>query len=294
MNCAACGNVIPEGAQACPYCGAQASAPVYQQSYAQYQTGAYPPGYQTPYLYTQQPSREENGFLHTLSLLPRAFADSFTQPGEVLRAMVERRDLFTAPVVAVLVLVMTFLSSIVILHGVVGDLYGFMASLSGAAGSAAAVNQGVTYIVGRIAPSVGGAAALCQLICMLVPTAVFMLYICVFCRVTFSWELSLGFLAITSMNTVAVSLLAMALSLLSPFLALIVVAAGMAVSYGKACSMLGLITARPENQLVFAKLLLTAAAIVLSLALAGLAGGALMQGVARQIASLLSSVSSLI
>lgn len=294
MNCAACGNVIPEGAQTCPFCGAQASAPVYQQSYVQYQTGQYPPGYQTPYLYTQEPAREENGFLHTLSLLPRAFVDSFTQPGEVLRAMVERRDLLTAPIVALLVLVMTFLSSVVILHGVVGSLYGFVASLGGAGGSAAAANQGVTYIVGRIAPSVGGTAALCQLISMAVPTAVFMFYICVLCRVTFSWELSLGFLAVTSMNTVAVSLLAMAVSLLSPFAALIVVAAGMAVSYGKACSMLGLITARPDNQLVGAKLLLTAIAIIVSLALAGLVGGVLMQGVARQIVSLLSSVSSLI
>ena len=25
MNCATCGNVIPQGAQACPYCGAPAS-----------------------------------------------------------------------------------------------------------------------------------------------------------------------------------------------------------------------------------------------------------------------------
>ena len=38
MNCAACGNAVPQGAQVCPVCGAPVNAG-YQQSYAQYQPG---------------------------------------------------------------------------------------------------------------------------------------------------------------------------------------------------------------------------------------------------------------
>lgn len=292
MICAACGNVIPQGAQVCPCCGAPVQTDVYQQSYAQYQTGGYPQSYQTPYLDAQKPQREEQGLLHVLSLLPRAFLDSFTQPAEVLRAMVERGDLLTAPIVTVLVLVMSFLAGVVITRGFIGQLYAFLSSNAG--GSAAAVNQGVTYIIGRVAPTVGGIAALGQLICMLIPTAVFMLYICLLCRVAFSWELALGFMAVTSMNTVVVGLLAMAVSLLSPWLALALMAAGAAISYTKACAMLGLITARPDEQLVSAKLTLTAVSLVASLVTAGGVCGLLMRGVVRHIFSLLSSVGSLI
>lgn len=295
MNCAACGNVIPQGASVCPCCGAPVQAGIYQQSYAQYQTGGYPQSYQTPYLDSQKPQREAQGLLHTLSLLPRAFLDSFIHPAEVLRAMVERGDLLTAPIVTVLVLVMSFLAGVVITRGFIGELYGFLASLAGnAGGSAAAVNQGVTYIIGRVAPSVGGIAALGQLICMLIPTAVFMIYICFICRVAFSWELALGFMAVTSMNTVVVSLLAMAVSLLSPWLALVLMAASAAISYTKACAMLGLITARPDEQLVGAKLALTAVSLAVTLLTAGGVCGLLMSGVVRHIFSLFSSVGSLI
>lgn len=293
MNCAACGNAVPQGAQVCPVCGAPVNAG-YQQSYAQYQPGAYPPGYQTPCTYTP-PSREDRGLLPVLSALPRAFVDSFSQPGEVLRGMVEKRDLLSGPIVALLVLVMSFLGGVVIMRGFISELYAFVASLSGnAGGTAAAVNQGVTYIAGRIAPSVGGVAALCQLISMAVPTAVFMVYICWFCRVTFSWELALGFLAVISMNTVAVSLAAMALALLSPWLAVAVMAAGAAISYTQACGMLGLITARADQTLLRAKILLTAVSIVLTLVVAGVVGGLLMNGVIRHVFSLLSTVGSLI
>lgn len=295
MNCAACGNVIAQGAQVCPCCGAPVQTDTYQQSWAQYQTGGYPQGYQTPYLDTQKPQREEQGLLHTLSLLPRAFLDSFSQPAEVLRAMVERGDLLTAPIVAALVLVMSFLAGVVIARGFIGELYGLISLLAGGAGSSsAAVNQGITYIIGRVAPSVGGIAALGQLICMLIPTAVFMVYICLLCRVAFSWELALGFMAVTSMNTVVVSLVAMALSLLSPWLALIVMAAGTAVSYTQACAMLGLITARPDEQLVSAKLALTVVSLIVTLVTCGGVCGLLMSGVVQHVLRLLSSVGSLI
>lgn len=300
MNCATCGNVIPQGAQACPYCGAPVNAygqvGAYQQSYAQYQQGSYPTGYQTPYLYGQMSSREDTGLLHTLSTLPRAFVESFTQPGEVLRAMVERRDRLTGPIVTALVLAMAFLSGVVIMRGFIGVLYSFITALTGASmgSTAASMNQGMSYIAGRIAPSVGGIAALCQLISMVIPTAVYMIYICLICHVTFSWELALGFLAVTSMNTVISSLLSMALSLLSPWLAILPMAVSMAVSYMHAGSMLGLITARSEAQIQRPRLVLTVICVVVTLLVSGIVGGLLMGGVMQRVFSLLHSVGSLI
>ena len=300
MNCATCGNVIPQGAQVCPYCGAPANAygqmGAYQQSYAQYQQSQYPTGYQTPYLYDQMSSREDTGLLHTLSALPRAFLDSFTQPGEVLRSMVERRDHLTGPIVTVLMLAMAFLSGVVIMRGLIGELYSFITALTGASmgSTTASMNQGMSYIAGRVAPAVGGIAALCQFICMVIPTAVYMIYICLICRVTFSWELALGFLAVTSMNTVVSSLLSMALSLLSPWLALLPMAASAAVSHTQAGSMLGLITARADVQIQRPKMVLTVICVLVTLLVSGLVGWLLMGGVMQRIFSLLHSVGSLI
>lgn len=298
MNCAACGNPIPQDAQVCPYCGmpsARQPANVYQQSYAQYQTGGYPSGYQQPHVYGQsRPQRP--GLLNTLSELPRAFLDSFSRPGEVLYGMVERRDVLSGPVMAALVLALTFLAGMVIMRGFVGVLFEAVSMLTGVsmAGTAASMNQGIRYIAGRVAPSVGGIAALCQLISMAVPAIVFMVYICVICKVTFSWELALGFLAVTSLNTVAASLLAMALSLLSPWLSLLPMLCGMAISYTKACGMLSLIIARPESELMPAKLVCTSVSVFVSMALSGAVGGWLMGGVMQRIFVLLSSVGSLI
>lgn len=297
MNCAACGNPIPQDAQACPYCGLpmkQQPVNVYQQSYAQYQTGGVPAGYQQPYGYAHASQRP--GLLASLSELPRAFLSSFSRPGEVLYGMVERRDLLSGPVMLALVLALTFLAGMVIMRGFVGVLFEAVSVLTGVsmAGSAASMNQGISYIAGRVAPAAGGIAALCQLISMAVPVLVFMLYICVICKVTFSWELALGFLAVTSLNTVAASLLAMALSLISPWLALLPVLCGMVVSYTKACGMLGLIIARPEGELMPAKLVCTVVSVLVTMLLCGGVGGWLMSGVMRRILVLLSSVGSLI
>ena len=295
MNCTACGQPIPQGAAVCPACNTPVQTAAYQQSYVQYQQGSYPPGYQQPYPYSQ-PTQEDNSFLTVLGELPRAFLNSFTRPGEVLKGMVDRRDVYTCPVVAGVVLLLAFLGGMVVMRGFVGVLFDIVAALSGAklAGSSASMNQGISYIAGRVAPSVGGIAALCQLICMLVPTVVFMFYICVVCKVMFSWELALGFLAVTSLPTVAVALLTMASSLLSPWAALVLMGCGTAISYTQACGMLGYITGRNEAQLMGGKLLCTVVSLALSLALCGVAGGLLMGGVAQRIVVLFANVGSLI
>jgi len=295
MNCAGCGQTLPEGAAVCPVCNTPVAQPVYQQSYAQYQQNSYPTGYQQPYAYGQEPAREDS-ILTVLADLPRAFLNSFTRPGEVLRGMVEKRDYYSGPVVAAVVLLLSFLGGMVVMRGFVSELFDVIAALSGVplAGTDASMNQGISYIAGRVAPSVGGIAALCQLISMLVPTVVFMLYICVGCKVMFSAELALGFLGVTSLPTAVVALLAMASALISPWLALIFAVCGAAISYTQACSMLALITGRSEQQLMRGKLLCTCISLAVTLALCLLAGGVMMGGVAQRMVVLFSNVASLI
>ena len=171
-----------------------------------------------------------------------------------------------------------------------------ISALSGVqlAGSDASMNQGISYIAGRVAPAVGGITALFQLISMVTPTLVFMFYICVICKITFSWDLLLGFMGVTSLPTVAVALLAMMLALISPWLSMIVMLCGVAIRYTQACSMLSLITGRSEQQLMAGKLICTCAAIALTMVLYALCGSALLASVVQRIIVLFSNVASLI
>ena len=296
MKCAVCGQELPQGAAVCPSCQTPAQNPVYQQSYAQYQQGTYPTAYQPAYTYTGEKPAEDNSFLTVLAELPRSFLNCFTSPGEVLRGMVERREYYTGPVVAAVVLLLTFLGGMVVMRGFIGVLFSIISGFTGVqmAASSASMNQGISYIAGRVAPSVGGIAALCQLICMLVPALIFMVYICVVCKVMFSWELALGFMGVTSLPTVASALLVMASALLSPWLALILMVCGAVISYVQACSMLSLITGRSEQQLLSGKLICVCVSIALSLGLCGLAGGSLAGHVVQRIVVLFANVASLI
>lgn len=300
MNCARCGTQLQPGTSVCPACGEPVNAwpqqGVYQQSYVQYQQGQYPQGYQTPYTYGSRQPHDDGGFLGALSDLPRAFADSFSRPAEVMRGLVERRDRFSWLIVSALVLVLAFLCGMVLMRGVLGMMLRAISVLSNTplASTDASMSQGVSYIAGRVGPMAGGIAALCQLIAMVMPAAVFMFYICVVCRVAFSWNLLTSFLTVVSLNTVAFSLLAMAGSLLTPWLAVAVILCGMAVSYVQAVSMLSPITARPEPQLMVGKLVCVLVSLALTLAVCGIAGGLMMKGVMNRVLILLNNVGSLI
>ena len=300
MNCARCGTQLQPGTSVCPACGEPVNAwpqqGVYQQSYVQYQQGQYPQGYQTPYTYGSRQPHDDGGFLGALSDLPRAFADSFSRPAEVMRGLVERRDRFSWLIVSALVLVLAFLCGMVLMRGVLGMMLRAISVLSNTplASTDASMSQGVSYIAGRVGPMAGGIAALCQLIAMVMPAAVFMFYICVVCRVAFSWNLLTSFLTVVSLNTVAFSLLAMAGSLLTPWLAVAVILCGMAVSYVQAVSMLSPITARPEPQLMVGKLVCVLVSLALTLAVCGIAGGLMMKGVMSRVLILLNNVGSLI
>ncbi len=276
MNCARCGAYMQPGQAACPVCG----SPVYPQ-------GGYAYGSAQP---------EETTFLGALSDLPRVFAESFARPGEVLRAMVEHRDRFTWIIVSALVLLLSFLSGMVLMRGFLSVLLSAISALSGVplASTSASMSQGVSYIAGRVGPMAGGIAALCQLIAMIIPTVVFMGYICFVCRVAFSWELASGFMAVLSLNTVVVSLLSMAAAIISPWLAMAFVLCSMALSYAKACGMLSLITARPDAQLLTGKLCCVVISLMLTLILCGVFGGMLFGGVVERVLILLGNVGSLI
>ena len=210
--------------------------------------------------------------------------------------MLEKRDLLTGPIVAGLTLLLTFLCGMVVMRSFVGVLLSAISALTGVslASDAASMNQGISYIAGRIAPSVGGAAVLCQLIGMAVPALVFLVYLCGVAKVHFSWELLLGFVAVTTLPTAAVALLAMVLSLLSPWLALLVALCGMAVSDTQACGLLSAVTGRSDAQRLSVKMLLVALALALTLIVGGLVGGLLMRGVTQRVMVLLNSVGSLI
>ncbi|MEG2702413.1 MAG: hypothetical protein RSA65_07330 [Clostridia bacterium] len=268
----------------------------YQQSYSPYSQQSYPTGYQPPYVYGQQTERGENVLLNTLSELPRAFLDSFRHPGEVLRGMLERRDHLTCPVVTGVVLLLSFLGGMMIMRSVIGLLLVAISSLTGVsvASSTASMNQGISYIAGRIAPSVGGIAALCQLLAMLVNAAVMTVYLCTVCKTRFSWELLLGLCAITTLPTVAVVLAAMLLSLLTPWLSLLAIACGLAVSYAQMSTLFAAVTGRSEAQLLPARILCICISMTLTALLIGLVGGMLMSGVLQRMLVLLGNIGSLI
>lgn len=276
--------------------GYQQQPPAYQQTYATYQQGSYPPGYQQPYAYGQSAPREGNALLNAISELPRAFLDSFTRPGDVLRGIMERRDLASCAIVSGLVLVLSFLCGMVILRGIIAQLLGGLSALTGVslASNSAALNQGVSYIAGRIAPIAGGVTTLGQLIGMLVPAATFIIYLCAICKVHFSLDLLLGFITVTTLPTVAAVLLAMLGALLSPWLSALIVLCGMAVSYTQACSLLSYVTGKPDQQLVSAKMLCIAVSLVLTLVLNTLFGTLLLSGSLSRVLTQLGNVGSLI
>ncbi len=115
-----------------------------------------------------------------------------------------------------------------------------MSGLTGVslAGDEASLNQGINYIAGKMAMSVGGIAALCQLIALAFPAAVALTYLCAVKKVRFSFLLASNFVAIVTLPTIAASILCMAFSLLSPVLGALLVALGAVASYVLLCELL--------------------------------------------------------
>lgn len=263
----------------------QQSQQVYQQSYVQYEQQNYPTGYQTPYVYGQQPEQHENLFLATLSELPKKFLESFTKPSEVLRTMIERKDMLTGIMVSVLALVLSFIAGMLVMRGFVKVLFTLASVITNTsmASNNAAMNQGINYIARQFGAPIGGIVALCQLISMLVPAAVAMVYLCVVSKVRFSWELLIGFSGVTTMPTVAATVIAMACSMISPWLAVLVCIGGMVISYIQMGQMAADVTGKSGSQMLPAKMICICVSILLVLLLNGVVGGILMSGTITRI-----------
>ena len=268
-----------------------------QQSYAQQNYQNYgQQGYAQNYGYQQQMPAQPNPLMTMLNELPRTFAGCFTHPGEVLRSMVERGDLITCPIVIGIVLVVVFLGGMSAMRGVVELLFGLIASLTGVslANNEASMQQGINYIAGQVAPAVGGIAVLCQLIAIIVPLIVVVVYLCAVRRMPFSWHVMLGMAAVTTMPTVAFALLGMLVSFVSPWLCLLAVIAGIVVAYLQLSNMLNTIVGGTDAQLLPVKMICFPLALLLTLAVVWFVGGNLMGNVFQHMLSLLGNTGSFV
>lgn len=274
--------------------GYQQQAP-YGQGYSQFNPSAYPTGYQQPFVYGEQ-RQGASPLLNALSKMPHAFLNSFRAPADVLREMLERNDRITCPVVMGVVILLSFLAGMTIMRGFVGDVFNLVSLLTGVsmAGSASSMNQGINYVAGRIAPSVGGVAALCQLIAILVPGLVLTLYLTAVCKLRFSLPAALGLMAVPTYPTAAVALAAMALSFATPWLSLVAVVCGMMISYVQMGALLSYVTGRTDAQLFRPKLVCFAISLGVTLLALMAVGGSLMSAVLNRMLALLTNVGSLI
>lgn len=273
---------------------AQQNAPAQQyagQNYGSYQQQGYAQNYGG-----YQQMAPANPVMGLLTELPRTFAGCFTQPGEVLRSLVERGDLLTCPIVVGVVMVVVFLGGMAAMRGVVSVLFGLIASLTGIslASDSASMQQGINYIAGQVAPAVGGIAVLCQLIAIAVPVLVVLVYLCSICKMPFSWHVTLGMVTVTTMPTVVFALLGMLLSFISPWLCLLIMIVGIVIAYLQLSNMLNTITGISDAQLLPVKMVCFPIAILLTLALLWLVGGNLLGGVFQQMLSLLGNTSSFV
>lgn len=275
----------PNGYQAGQQSGYQPGYPPYQQTY--------PTGYQQPYQYGET---RQNPFSSAMSELPHVFSLSFKNPGEAFHSLLERSDTITGPILCGVVLLLSFFAGMTVARGVVSIFFSAVSSLTGVslAGSASSMNQGINYVAGRIAPSVGGVTVLCQLISMLVPVLVSGIYLLGICKVPFSWPVIFGLVSIPSIPSAVAALAGMLLSLLSPWLTIVCVLCGMAFSYLQLGALLQYVTGRSEQQLFLPKTACILLSLLLTLLLHLLIGGGLMGNVMNYMIQLLSNVGSLL
>lgn len=267
----------------------------YQQSYMPYEQPSYPPGYQQPYVYGEH-QRGQSAFLSLLSELPHSFLASFRSPAEALGGMLERNDTLTFPLVLGVTLLLCFLCGMTMSRSFVEIVFSLVSSLTGVslASSASSMSQGVNYVAGRIAPSVGGILVLCQLLAVIVPGLVLTVYLTVFCKQRFSWPVLFGLMTVPTYPTVVAALLSMLASLVAPWLALICALCAITLSYVQLSAMLGFLTGRTDAQLFPARAACLCLALAITLLSMLLAGGSLMNMVYRNVLNLLANVEALL
>lgn len=281
----------PYGAQAQPG-GSSARQPYQSQAANAYGQQGYPQPTAQSYAYQGQLQQHPNPVMALLSELPRMFLGCFTAPGQVLRTLVERGDVITGPMVLAVALVVVFLGGMAAMRGVVSVLFSFITSLTGIslAGSSSALRQGVNYIAGQIAPAVGGIAVLCQVIAIIIPVAVIMVYLYLVHRQQPNWMMALEMVTVTTMPTIAVALVTMVASMISPMLALVVMIVGIVIAYLQLSHMLSTLLGGTPEQELLVKLICFPIALLLTLGLIYLLGGNLMSGVFQHMISLLGNM----
>ena len=264
--------------------------------YTQNGFDGYPQGYQPVYGRYNSPMGDRGAFLGALSNLPRVLAGLFRDPGETLQGMMERNDLYTGSVVAGLSLLLTFLCAMTATHSVVSAALPGLSSLLGTplAGDATSMSQGVNYIAGKMAASVGGIAAFCQLIALVFPAVVTLVYLCVIRKVRFSFLLASNLVALMTLPSIAAAVLCMLGSLISPYVGLVPVFVGVIASDVLLCTLVARITGIPEQQSAPVKIALVCIAELLKIVFMQLIGGSLAVNALGTISGLIATMGSLL
>ena len=127
------------------------------------------------------------------------------------------------------------------------------------------MSQGVNYIAGKMAASVGGIAAFCQLIALIFPAVVALVYLCVIRKVRFSFLLASNLVALMTLPSIAAAVLCMLGSLISPYVGLVPVFVGVIASDVLLCTLVARITGIPEQQSAPVKIALVCIAELLKI-----------------------------
>ena len=279
--------------------------PGYEQPYPQQSYPQQPPVQQSPvqqpptkqptaqdYAYQGQRVQTANPVTELLSELPQVFRTCFTDPGDMLRTLVNRGDVITGPIVLAVTLVLVFLGGMAAVRGVVSIIFRLITSLTGIslANSTSALRQGINYVAGQIAPAVGGIAVLCQLIAILVPVAVILIYLYLAHHLPINWVMALEMATVATTPTIPIALLGMLASMISPALAVFAMVLGMVVAYLQLGHMLDTILGGTDVQQLKAKMICFPIAVLLTLALVFLLGGNLSGNVFVHMISLLRNM----
>lgn len=257
----------------------------------------FPQNQQTKYQGQTRDSFNPGGaFLRALSDLPQVVRSAFSNPTGALQGMIHRGDRYTGVMMVLLSLVFAFLAGMILAKGMLGSLFSVMSGLTGLqlADSAASLNQGVSYLAGKVAVPVGGIAAVCQLIAALIPAAVTMAYLSLLRQVRFSFLLLSGFTAVITLPNLLALVLAAVCSLISPYLSLLMLFFGQVVSYVLLCTMAVKIANPESSRTVPVQAALVCLSEFTKIILIAVIGGAMMNGVVRTLAGLTNSVSGLL
>ncbi len=252
---------------------------------------------QTAHQSQPRDSFNPNGaFYRAVSELPQVVKGAFANPVGTLQGMVRRGDRYTGAILVFLSAMFAFLAGMILVRGALGSLFSMASGVAGLqlADSAASLNQGVSYLAGKVAVPVGGIAALCQVIAAVMPAAVAMVYLSAVRQVRFTFELLSGYAAITVLPNLAALALASVCSLITPYLSLVMLFFGQVFSYVLLCTMAVRIAELEPQKAVFVQSSLICLSELTKIALFAAVGGTLLSGVVRTLTSLTNSMGGLL